>query len=213
MSLFKMSLALLLIVSCVAQPSLANNTADSVKRLLVLGDSLTAGYGLSNEEAFPAQLQQALQRAGHKVVVINAGVSGDTTAGGLARLEWSLADAPQLVLVELGGNDALRGVPPEETLANLDAILERLGEARVSVLLAGMRAPRNMGRPYTSSFDEIYPILAKKHKVALYPFFLDGVALDPALNQADGIHPNATGVAMIVERILPYVESALLSPL
>lgn len=202
-------LFLLFVVSCVGQPALANNTAEPAQRLLVLGDSLTAGYGLTEDEAFPAQLEKALQGAGHKVTASNAGVSGDTSAGGLARLEWALQDNPRLVIVELGANDALRGLPPEETFANLDAILERLESAGIHTILAGMRAPRNLGEEYTTSFDQIYPRLAQKHKVIYYPFFLDGVLMDRALNQADGIHPNSRGVRVIVERILPFVETAL----
>ncbi len=209
MHLIKFYLILLFTVPWCAQPSLANDTAESAIRLLVLGDSLTAGYGLAEEEAFPVQLEKALQQAGHKVIVINAGVSGDTTAGGLARLEWALADAPQLVVVELGGNDALRGLPPAETFDNLDAILERLSAAGVQIILAGMQAPRNLGEHYTTAFDQIYPRLAKKHNVTFYPFFLDGVAFEPALNQSDGIHPNALGVGIIVDRMMPVLESVL----
>lgn len=178
-------------------------------RLMVFGDSLAAGYGLPQEEAFPMRLEAALRRAGHQVTVINAGVSGDTSAGGLARLDWALHDRPDLVIVELGGNDALRGLDPEQTCANLDAILSRFKTEGVAVLLAGMRAPRNLGHDYYSKFDRIYSALAAKHDVPLYPFFLDGVATDPALNQADGIHPNARGVAVIVERILPSVRALL----
>jgi acyl-CoA thioesterase-1 len=211
MRLMMINLSLLLAVTCTVQPALANNTAETMKRLVVLGDSLAAGYGLTAEEAFPVQLERALKQAGHKVTVINAGVSGDTTAGGLARLEWTLADVPDLVLIELGGNDALRGLPPEETLANLEAMLQRIRAAGIPVILAGMQAPRNLGEQYTTEFDQLYPQLARKYKVSFYPFFLDGVALDPALNQADGIHPNASGVVAIVGRILPVVESALRS--
>jgi acyl-CoA thioesterase-1 len=189
----------------------ANNTVESTKRLLILGDSLTAGYGLMEEEAFPMQLQKALQRAGHNVKVINAGVSGDTTAGGLARLEWALADVPHLVLIELGGNDALRGLPPEETFTNLDAILGRLKEAGVPVILAGMQAPRNLGEDYVTAFNQVYQRLAGKYEVSFYPFFLEGVVQKQSLNQADGIHPNASGVAIIVDRILPTVELSLRS--
>lgn len=211
MQLIRFFLILFLVVTGSAQPLLANDTAETLKRLLVLGDSLAAGYGLSVEQAFPAQLETALRQAGHNVIVINAGVSGDTTAGGLARLEWALEEAPHLVVVELGGNDALRGLPPEETFANLDAILARIRAAGIHVILAGMQAPRNLGDVYTSEFDQIYPQLAQKHNVRFYPFFLEGVALVPALNQADGIHPNALGIALIVQRILPVVESELRS--
>lgn len=179
------------------------------RRIAVLGDSLAAGYGLSAAEAFPAQLEAALHRRGYPVTVINAGVSGDTTAGGLARLAWTLQDRPDLVIVELGGNDALRGLPPEEAYANLDAILTRLRQRGVQALLAGMRAPRNLGPEYYTSFDAIYPRLAAAHGIPLYPFFLAGVVGDPALNQADGIHPNAAGVERIVRGILPLVVATL----
>ena len=210
MRLITFYLAFLLTATCSTQVALANNTAESVKRLLILGDSLTAGYGLVATEAFPVQLEKALQQAGYNVSVINAGVSGDTSAGALARLEWSLADSPHVVIVELGGNDALRGLPPEVTFDNLDTILGRLKAAGVHVILAGMKAPRNLGEDFTTSFDQIYPQLASKHNVIFYPFFLEGVALDPELNQADGIHPNAAGVGVIVERILPVVEAAIM---
>jgi len=161
------------------------------------------------------RLEAALRKEGLDVDVINAGVSGDTTAGGLARLDWVLASVnggADAVIVELGANDGLRGVDPRTTEANLDAILSRLRNRDVAVLLAGMWAPPNLGREYADAFNAIYPRLAKKHGVALYPFFLDGVAAEAALNQGDGIHPNAAGVAVIVERILPaakaLVESA-----
>jgi acyl-CoA thioesterase-1 len=192
-----------------AQPLSANNTAESPLRLLVLGDSLVAGYGLAVEDAFPEQLEISLREAGYNVKVINAGVSGDTSAGGLSRLDWTLNDNPQMVIVELGANDALRGLPVEQTFQNLDAILGQLKEKGIEVLIAGMQAPRNLGEDYTKSFDRIYPMLADKHNVALYPFFLDGVALNPALNQPDGIHPNPDGVKIIVSRILPYVINKL----
>jgi acyl-CoA thioesterase-1 len=209
MRLFVTYVFLLLAAGLSSRTAAANDTAESVIRLLVLGDSLTAGYGLAAEESFPAQLDKALQKAGYHVAVINAGVSGDTTAGGLARLTWALADAPQLVIVELGGNDALRGLPPEETRANLDAILKRLVSSGARVILAGMRSPRNLGPDYTTAFDQIYPQLAHKYQVAFYPFFLEGVALDPSLNQPDGIHPNISGVSAIITRILPVVEAEL----
>lgn len=186
-----------------ASPSTAQ--ADPV-RLLALGDSLTAGYGLSPEDSFPAQLQSALRAAGHDVEVINAGVSGGTTAGGLARLDWSLGDDPDVVLVALGANDGLRGIDPATTRANLDAILERLTGRGLPVLIAGMYAPPNLGRTYGKAFNAVFPDLAEKYGAAYYPFFLEGVAMDPALNQDDGIHPNARGVAVMVEGILPHVE-------
>ncbi|HSK41202.1 MAG TPA: arylesterase [Arenibaculum sp.] len=186
-----------------AAPSTAH--ADPV-RLLALGDSLTAGYGLAPEDSFPAQLQSALRTAGYDVEVINAGVSGDTTAGGLARLDWSLVDDPDLVLVALGANDGLRGIDPATTRANLDAILERLTGRGLPVLVAGMYAPPNLGRAYGEAFNAIFPDLAEKYGAALYPFFLEGIAMVPDLNQDDGIHPNARGVAVMVDGILPHVE-------
>ena len=176
---------------------------DEQVRLLVLGDSLTAGYGLAPEDGFTSQLQAALRDAGLDVVVLNAGVSGDTTAGGLARLDWSLADNPTHVLVELGSNDALRGIDPAEAQSNLDAIVSRLIEEDVPVMLAGMYAPPNWGSAYSAEFNAIYPGLAERYDVPLYPFFLEGVAMDPDLNQRDGIHPNTTGVEVIVDNIVP----------
>lgn len=209
MPLVRLFIVLLVLTLGNVQSSHANNTTDSALRLLVLGDSLTAGYGLQPEDSFPAQLEDALHDAGYDVRVINAGVSGDTTAGGLSRLDWALADQPHIVLVELGGNDALRGLPPAETFANLEAIIVRLKNHAVSVILAGMRAPRNLGDDYATAFDAIYPHLASKHNLSFYPFFLQGVALDPALNQPDGIHPNPAGVREIVRRIMPLLASEL----
>lgn len=177
-------------------------------RLLVFGDSLTAGYGLPKEEAFPAQLQRALREKGLAVDVLNGGVSGDTTAGGRARLAWTLGEGdaqPDAVIVELGGNDALRGLDPEAARANLDAILAELKRRRIPVLLAGMYAPPNLGADYGRKFAGIYPRLAETHRVSLYPFFLDGLVGVPGMAQADGIHPTATGVAEIVRRITPAV--------
>jgi len=182
---------------------------EGATRILVLGDSLTAGYGIAAEEAFPAQLQKSLRSAGHQVTVINAGVSGDTTAGGLSRLEWALADRPDMVIVELGGNDALRALAPGQTRENLDSILTRLRQAGVDILLTGMLAPRNLGSDYYSKFDQIYPELSNKHNIPLYPFFLQGVAGNPELNLRDGIHPNARGGWAIVANIMPYVEKVL----
>jgi len=178
-------------------------------RILGLGDSLMAGYGLAEEDAFPTRLEAALKARGHDVEIINAGVSGDTTAGGRARLAWSLAENPDAAIVELGGNDGLRGLPPEETYANLDAILSELAAAEVPALLTGMLAPPNMGRQYGEEFAAVFPRLAEKHDVVFDPFFLEGVAADESLNQGDGIHPNPEGVAKIVERILPKVEGLI----
>lgn len=182
--------------------------ADGV-RLLALGDSLTAGYGLSDREGFTGQLEAALRRAGHDVTVLNGGVSGDTSAGGLARLDWALADEPDAVLVALGANDGLRGLDPGDLRGNLAAILERLTGDDIPVLLAGMYAPPNLGRDYADAFNSAYPELAETYRVPLYPFFLEGVATDRLLNQADGIHPNAEGVAVMIEGILPAVTALL----
>lgn len=181
-------------------------------RIMILGDSIGAGYGLAPTEALDAQLAQALAPTGRHVRVINASVSGDTTAGGLARLDWVLADKPHLVVVELGGNDGLRGVDPRATEANLDAILTRLKKEGIKVLLTGMYAPPNMGAEYGRAFNAVFPRLAEKHDVAFYPFILDGVAADPALNQPDGIHPNAKGARLIAERLAPVIEKLLGPP-
>lgn len=182
--------------------------ADQI-RILALGDSLTSGYGLPQGDGFTDQLQAALRDEGYDVVVLNAGVSGDTTAGGLARLDWALADDPDLVIVELGSNDALRGIDPAVSRANLDAILAQLQERGIAALLAGMLAPRNLGADYVEAFDGMYGELAEAYDVPLYPFFLEGVAAEPELNQPDGIHPNASGVAVIVDGILPDVRATL----
>lgn len=177
--------------------------------VVAFGDSLSAGFGVGPGESFPEQLQVALAAKGYSVAVANAGVSGDTTTGGLARLDWSVPDTTQLVIVELGANDALRGIAPAISERNLDAILKRLQERKIPVLLAGMVAPPNMGPDYAAAFNPIYPKLAERYKVPLYPFFLDGSAGDASLTQADGMHPNPKGVAVIVERILPAVSQAL----
>ncbi|MEQ9555528.1 MAG: arylesterase [Rhodospirillales bacterium] len=174
-------------------------------RLLVLGDSLTAGYGLNAEDGFTARLQAALTAEGRDVVVLNAGVSGDTTAGGRARIGWALGDKPDAVIVELGANDGLRGLDPKATFDNLDAVIAEIRRAGLPVLLTGMLAPPNLGRDYASEFNAVFPRLAEKHDVLFYPFFLAGVAARPELNQDDGIHPNPEGVAAVVARILPYV--------
>jgi acyl-CoA thioesterase I len=183
---------------------------DTRPSLLVLGDSLSAGYGLAREQAFPERLQAWLKREGVDVNVINAGVSGDTSAGGLARLDWAIGNQPPgFAIVELGANDALRGLSPAALYENLDKILTRLKARGVKPLLAGMYAPRNLGRDYVTEFEGVYGRLAEKHGVPLYPFFLDGVAGDASLNLQDGIHPNASGVERIVERIGPRVKRLL----
>ncbi len=183
-------------------------TAKPVK-ILALGTSLTQGYGLPPGTEFPVQLQAALRKGGIEATVINAGVSGDTSAGGLARLDWSLVDKPDVAIVELGSNDMLRGLPPEQTEKNLRAILTRLKSVKVKVLLTGMMAQRNLGADYVKSFDGIYPRLAKEQGVLFYPFMLDGVALNRKLNLADGIHPNPDGVKVIVARMLPLVKKLI----
>jgi acyl-CoA thioesterase-1 len=177
--------------------------------ITVLGDSLTAGYGLDRRDAFPARLEAALEKSGVPVRVVGAGVSGDTTSGGLSRLDWALSEKPDLVIVELGANDGLRGIDPALSEKNLDRIVARIKERGIKVLLTGMKAPPNLGRDYADAFAAIFPAVAKKHAVPLYPFFLEGVAANPALNQDDAKHPNAEGVAVIVENILPYVKEAL----
>ena len=178
-------------------------------KILALGDSLTAGYGLEKGDAFPDQLEESLRSLGYEAKVINAGVSGDTTAGGLARLEWALFDQPKIVIIELGANDAMRGLDPEQVFKNLDAIITRLKKADCRVILAGMKAPRNLGPEYYNKFDQIYPDLADKHNILFYPFFLEGVATKQSLNQIDGIHPNAAGIALIVSGIQPLVINAM----
>ena len=184
-------------------------TANDACRIAVLGDSLATAYGLAVEEGFPAQLERRLRAEGYDCVVLDAGVGGDTTAGGLARLDWALADRPSHVIVELGGNDGLRALPPEQMEQNLDAIVSRLRNNGVAVLLAGMRAPPNLGRAYGEVFEAVFARVAQRHDVPLYPFFLEGVAGDPRLNQPDGVHPTADGIAIIVERILPAVTAWL----
>lgn len=177
-----------------------------------LGDSLTAGYGLPPADGFTNRLQAALRQAGVPATVRNGGITGDTSAQGRARLLWGLRGLgvkPDLVILELGANDMLRGMPPSQTAANLDAIMAELKRRRIRVLIAGMRAAPNMGPAYARGFDPIYPRLAKRYGARLYPFFLDGVAADIALLQADGMHPNAKGVSIIIHRILPSVRAAL----
>lgn len=174
-------------------------------KILALGDSLTAGYNLPGDAAFPAQLEKALHGKGLQATVINAGVSGDTTAGGLARLDWALADRPSHALVALGANDMLRGLSPEQAKANLDKIIARLKKEGVQVMLVGMLAAPNLGADYGKRFNAIFPDLAKKHDVPLYPFFLDEVASNPKLNLGDGLHPNREGVATMVRKMMPQI--------
>ncbi|MCK1714751.1 MULTISPECIES: arylesterase [unclassified Bradyrhizobium] len=178
-------------------------------KLVVLGDSLSAGLGLAGQEAFPAKLKKALQDKSITVDMINAGVSGDTTSGGRDRLDWSVPEGTEGVIVELGANDALRGIDPDLTRAALTDIVTRLQARKIAVMLCGMLAPPNYGADYAARFNSIYPDLAKKFDVPLYPFFLDGVAADAKLNQADGIHPTAAGVDIIVGNIMPTAEAFL----
>ena len=186
--------------------------ADRPLRLLALGDSLTAGYNLPAEDAFPVKLQAALRKEGYAVEVVNAGVSGDTSTDGRARLDWALGETPpDAAIVELGANDVLRGIDPALTYTNLDAILAVLRARHVRILLAGMMAPRNMGADYVKAFDAIYPKLQAKYHVPLYPYFLDGVTFHADRTLADGMHPNPAGVAVMVAGILPQVR-ALLGP-
>lgn len=188
---------------------LAGQADARMLKILAIGTSLTQGYGLPPGTEFTVQLQAALKRSGTDAAIENAGVSGDTSAGGLSRLDWSLADHPDAVILELGSNDMLRGIPPAETEKNLTAMLARLKTAHIPVLLVGMKAQRNLGPDYVKAFDAIYPRLAKQTGVLFYPFILDGVAMNPKLNQADGMHPNSEGVKVIVGKILPVVKQLL----
>ncbi|MFN3867549.1 MAG: arylesterase [Hyphomicrobiaceae bacterium] len=206
--LIKLSLVLFALGVLIASPVRDADAASGGKplRIVAFGDSLTAGYGLEQGQGFVPVLQRALVARGLDVDVVDAGVSGDTTAGGLARLDWVIDDTADAVIVELGANDALRGYPPAQVKANLDAIVTRLTKRGLPVLLAGMRSPENWGRDYADAFNAIYTDLSDKHGTLLYPFFLDGVALEQKLNLADGMHPNAAGIQVIVNRILPSVE-------
>jgi acyl-CoA thioesterase I len=200
------------LLAALTVPAAAAPPAPKAPLILAFGDSLTAGYELPQSDSFPAQLQAALRAAGVPARVHNAGVSGDTTAAGRARLGWVIAalkTKPDLVILELGANDALRGLEPNATRAHLDAMIVDLKRRGIPILLTGMRAPPNMGRDYAQAFDRIYPELAKKHRLAFYPFFLEGVAANPKLNLSDGIHPNKKGHAIITARILPLVRKTL----
>jgi acyl-CoA thioesterase-1 len=196
------------LIAAAVTGALAQSSAPKV-RIAVLGDSLSAGFQLKATESFPAQLERSLKARGQAVEVINASVSGDTTASGLERLRWSLPERVDAVILELGANDALRGLDPGRARDNLDKMIAAIKAGGAEVLLAGMVSPRNLGEAYTQAFDAIYADLAKKHDVLLYPFFLDGVALNAELNLGDGIHPNSRGVAEISRRILPSVEQLI----
>jgi acyl-CoA thioesterase I len=196
-------MALVLAIALRALPATA---ADQPVRIVALGDSLTAGLGLPAEETFPAKLERVLKAKGIAVEVANAGVSGDTASGGLARLDWSVPEGTNAVILELGANDMLRGIDPSRTRRALDEIVRRLTERRIPVLLAGMRGAANLGSDYARDFETIYSELASRHGLLFYPFFLEGVAGEAGLNQGDGLHPSAAGVDAIVARILPKVE-------
>jgi len=191
---------------CVVANTLPGRGAERPITIVALGDSLTAGYGLPAGDAFPVKLEHALATKGSDVKIVNAGVSGDTVSGGLARLDWSVPDGTDGVILELGANDALRGIDPAVTRRALDALLLRLKQRKIPVLLCGMLAPPNLGADYGQAFDAIFPDLASRYGAILYPFFLAGVATDPKLNQPDGLHPTAAGVDIIVSRLLPDVE-------
>jgi acyl-CoA thioesterase-1 len=208
-----MHIAVLMValMTVLSAPAAAQGAAAAAKpiKLVVLGDSLSAGLGLGGQQAFPARLGKALQDKGIAVDITNAGVSGDTASGGRDRLDWSVPDGTDGVIVELGANDALRGLDPDVTRAALGDIVAKLKARNIAVMLCGMLAPPNYGADYAVRFNSIYPELARKFDVPLYPFFLDGVAADAKLNQADGIHPTAAGVEIIVTNIMPTVEAFL----
>ncbi|ESY63519.1 arylesterase [Mesorhizobium sp. B283B1A] len=205
---FKRRIAAGLIVFLAICGAISSARAEPFK-IVGFGDSLMAGFGLGPDEGFTDKLQAALRAKGHDVAVANAGVSGDTTSGGLARLDWSVPDGTRLVILELGANDMLRGVAPDITRKNLDEMLAKLKERKIAVLLAGMRAAPNLGADYQNAFDAIFPGLAKKYDIDLYPFFLDGVAGEPGMQLEDGLHPSVKGIDRMVERILPTVEKAI----
>jgi acyl-CoA thioesterase-1 len=191
-------------VLAVASPALA-----AAPRLLILGDSLSAGYGLPHSDGFEVQLQQALKARGHDVAIIDGAVSGDTSAGGRARLDWAISDGADAVIVELGANDGLRGLDPKDMQANLTAILDDLAARHIPVLLTGMYAPPNLGPDYQNAFRAVFDKLGRRPGLLYDPFFLDGIAMHPDLIQADGLHPNAAGVKREVARLLPMVEQLL----
>ena len=198
-----------LVLSCVALLSVAAGEARGEGVVVALGDSLTAGLDVAADEAFPARLQARLRAEGYDYRVVNAGVSGDTTAGGLRRVDWALRAHPDVVIVALGANDGLRGQSPQAIRANLEEIVARLQASGARVLLVGMRLPPNYGAEYTKEFEAVFPAVARRAKIVLMPFLLDGVAADPRLNQADGIHPTAAGQQMIADRLWPYLRPLL----
>lgn len=200
---FKLLLAMLLLpIALLASPG----AGAAPVTILAFGTSLTEGFGLPPGTEFTTVLERRLKQDGVDAKIVNAGVSGDTSSDGVSRLDWSLADHPNAVILELGSNDALRAIDPSLTEKNLSTILSKLRTAHIPTLLVGMKAPRNLGPDYARAFDPIYPKLAAQYGVLFYPFMLDGVALNPKLNQADGIHPNPAGVKIIAERMLPYVK-------
>jgi len=210
--MFRVFVSLLLSAFLMTAPAAAQPVTDSAGKTLQLvafGDSLSAGYNLSQEQAFPAVLEKALRDKGYKVEVINAGVSGDTVQAGLERVDWSVPDGTDGVILELGANDMLRGLDPALTRQGLEQIIERLKARNIPVMLAGMQAAPNLGPDYAAKFNAIYPELAGKHGLILYPFFLDGIAGNRILNLPDGVHPTGEGVQLIVDRILPSVEKFL----
>ncbi|HZS12615.1 MAG TPA: arylesterase [Nitrospirales bacterium] len=198
------TLAALLLVA-----SAAIAADDTRPRIVAFGDSLTAGFGVGQDESYPAQLQRRLDRAGYRYRVINAGVSGETTAGGLRRVDWVLKAKPSIVILELGANDGLRGLDPESTRANLDAIIRRLKDAGVTVVLAGMKLPPNYGEAYTRRFADIYVTLARAYRLPFMPFFLNGVGGEASLNLPDGIHPTGEGYRRVVEELMPVLSPLL----
>ena len=199
------ALAIFIFIAAGLWPEAGKVSAKPIK-ILALGNSLVAGYGLGKADSFIGQLKRAFRADGLEILLINGGVSGDTSAGGRARLDWALSDKPDAVIVELGANDGLRGLEPSETERNLDAIIAKVTSRGIPVLLSGMRAPPNFGVEYASEFNAIYPRIAKRYGVLFDPFFLAGVATVPSLNQADGIHPNKEGVAVIIKRLMPMLR-------
>jgi acyl-CoA thioesterase-1 len=208
-ALCRVSIARLLGLALLLAALAHNPAAAEPVKILAFGDSLTAGYGLPEAETLTAQLSQALAKMGREAAVINGGVSGDTTAGGVSRIDWALADQPKVMILALGGNDMLRGIDPASTRSNLEAVITKAQAAGVEIVLAGMLAPPNLGTEYKRAFDTLYPELAQAHDLLFLPFLLQDVAQDPALNQADGLHPNGEGVAIMVRNLLPLVTEAM----